>query len=243
MGEAVRLAAEADFTAKDKALEAAKALQASEVAAGQKLSAEEISNALSAFDSETASYDTLRKSQTALLDREDALLESIKAALQGNGFSLKGKTEHAAIDTCANELGPLKTAKAALVKASTECASFEALAAVVQLPRLLPTRRLHVKHSQELRQMPRWQLRTTISASASLLHSSLSTLRWRSCIPSTSTPPTTTRLPRLSSMPSSRRLQPHLRPRGGSWLISMTLMCNHPRTSATPRSPGLRRCS
>jgi hypothetical protein len=127
--EIVKFAAEADFAIKDKALEAAKTLQADEVAEGEKVSAEEIANANSAFDSETASYDTLKKSQITLLDKEDALLKSIKAALEGNGFSLSGKTEHAAIDTCAAELGPLKTAKATLVKTGADCASFKALAA------------------------------------------------------------------------------------------------------------------
>ena len=127
--EIVRVTAEGDYEAKSGALQAAKILEAMEVSQGSQLSKGEISDANSAFTTETELYAGLLKTGTELLTKEVTLIGKISAALDGKGFSVKDKPVHAKLNTCATEKSASDSATAKVAVISQDCSKFNILEA------------------------------------------------------------------------------------------------------------------
>jgi hypothetical protein len=127
--ETVRIAAEGDYTAKQGALDDAKALQATEVGNADSLSKAEITAANSAFDNEKSEYDVLLAQGQALLVKENALLEQIRSAVAGQGFSLEHKTTHKQVEYCSVEKSKSDAAGTTLRGLQNQCAADRAHAA------------------------------------------------------------------------------------------------------------------
>jgi hypothetical protein len=122
--EKVKIAAESDFTAKDKALNGAKTLEASEVGAAQDNSSDEIAAAKSTFATEKVQYDDLLEHGSALLDKETALIGKITSAMSGEGLSFQDKPKHAKVDYCTAEKDSLDKAANAAQGIGQLCNSF-----------------------------------------------------------------------------------------------------------------------
>jgi hypothetical protein len=127
--ESVKIAAETDFAAKDQALKDAQDLQTRTVDAADEASKAEITAAHDAFNNEKRAYDELKTSGTALLDKEENLLDQIKSAIAGEGFSIGSKTTHKNVNHCLNEKTALDHAKDEIHSFQNQCAADQANAA------------------------------------------------------------------------------------------------------------------
>jgi hypothetical protein len=127
--ESVKIAAETDFAAKDQALKGAQDLQTRTVDAADEASKAEITAAHDAFNNEKRAYDELKTSGTALLDKEENLLDQIKSAIAGEGFSIGSKTTHKNVNHCLNEKTALDHAKDEIHSFQNQCAADQANAA------------------------------------------------------------------------------------------------------------------